>query len=60
MQQINEKAINALLRVRQKLKGTDFQENKQLTVEEQVSRLIKEATSPVNICQSWPGWCPFW
>jgi FKBP12-rapamycin complex-associated protein len=60
MQQINEKAVNALLRVKQKLRGTDFQENKQLTVEEQVSRLIKEATSAGNICQSWPGWCPFW
>jgi serine/threonine-protein kinase mTOR len=60
MQQINEKAVNALLRVKQKLRGNDFQEGKQLTVEEQVSKLIKEATSAVNICQSWPGWCPFW
>lgn len=41
MQQINEKAINALQRVRHKLRGTDFPGNKQLAVDEQVSRLIK-------------------
>ena len=60
MQQINEKAVNALQRVRHKLRGTDFPGSKQLAVDEQVSRLIKEATAAINICQSWPGWCPFW
>ena len=32
-QQINEKAVKALQRVKQKPKGTDFNENMQLTVE---------------------------
>lgn len=58
-QQINEKAVNALQRVKQKLKGTEFKQT-QLTVEQQVAKLIQQATSPINICQSWPGWCPFW
>ena len=31
--QINEKAVKSLQRVKQKLKGTDFNENMQLTVE---------------------------
>jgi serine/threonine-protein kinase mTOR len=59
-EQINEKAVKALERVKQKLKGTDFNEHEELTVEQQVSRLIQEASSSINICQSWPGWCPFW
>jgi FKBP12-rapamycin complex-associated protein len=59
-QQINEKAVKALQRVKQKLRGCDFEGRGQLSVEDQVGRLIQEATSPLNICQSWPGWCPFW
>lgn len=30
------------------------------TVEEQVDRLIIEATSVENLCQLFVGWCPFW
>ncbi len=30
-----------------------------LDVKEQVSRLIKQATSHENLCQSYLGWCPF-
>ena len=26
----------------------------------QVNRLIKQATSHENLCQSYIGWCPFW
>lgn len=26
----------------------------------QVERLIREAISTVNLCQSYIGWCPFW
>ena len=60
MQQINEKAINALQRVRHKLRGTDFPGSKQLAVDEQVTRLSKEATWAVDTSQSRQGWCPFW
>ena len=56
--QINEKALRALIRIKHKLKGTDFNAKKPLKVNEQVDRLIKEAISHENICQSWPGWCP--
>lgn len=31
-----------------------------LSVEEQVDRLIKEATSVENLCRLFMGWCPFW
>ena len=31
-----------------------------LDVQTQVERLITEATSHVNLCQSYIGWCPFW
>ena len=31
-----------------------------LTVELQVERLIAEATSVENLCQLYPGWCPYW
>jgi FKBP12-rapamycin complex-associated protein len=31
-----------------------------LDVRSQVERLISEATSHVNLCQCYVGWCPFW
>jgi len=31
-----------------------------LDVSGQVQRLIVEATSHINLCQSYIGWCPFW
>lgn len=31
-----------------------------LSVKSQVDRLIEEATSVQNLCQSYVGWCPFW
>ena len=31
-----------------------------LDVRSQVERLIVEATSHVNLCQCYVGWCPFW
>jgi hypothetical protein len=37
---VNEKASQALNRIKQKLKGRDFDESKVLTVEDQVSKLI--------------------
>ena len=30
------------------------------TVREQVARLLLQATSHENLCQSYIGWCPFW
>eukprot|EP00501_MAST-03F_sp_TOSAG23-6_P002180 GSMAST32.ASY1.ANO1.2280.1 assembled CDS len=31
-----------------------------LSVEKQVDKLIKQATSKDNLCQCYIGWCPFW
>eukprot|EP00252_Welwitschia_mirabilis_P018999 TRINITY_DN4284_c0_g1_i1.p1 TRINITY_DN4284_c0_g1~~TRINITY_DN4284_c0_g1_i1.p1 ORF type:complete len:1768 (+),score=306.64 TRINITY_DN4284_c0_g1_i1:368-5305(+) len=31
-----------------------------LTVKSQVQKLIAQATSHENLCQSYVGWCPFW
>eukprot|EP00918_Siedleckia_nematoides_P001533 GHVU01003626.1.p1 GENE.GHVU01003626.1~~GHVU01003626.1.p1 ORF type:complete len:700 (-),score=107.62 GHVU01003626.1:231-2330(-) len=50
-----------LSRVDRKLSGTEFLDDQQpLPVEEQVQRLIEEATSHENQCQAFMGWCPFW
>ncbi|KAG8190056.1 hypothetical protein JTE90_023028 [Oedothorax gibbosus] len=57
---LNEKAVQIINRVRDKLTGKDFDPEKTLEVEEQVELLIKQATSHENLCQSYIGWCPFW
>lgn len=31
-----------------------------LSVEHQVRRLIREATSNTNLCQHYIGWCAYW
>lgn len=56
---MDHQAIKVLSRIHSKLTGTDFPD-KNLDVQQQVDRLIQEATSPVNLCQSYIGWCPFW
>jgi FKBP12-rapamycin complex-associated protein len=56
---LNEKAVEVITRVQQKLTGTDFT-NSKLTVEEQVAKLIDQATSSENLSQGYFGWCPFW
>ena len=60
----NEKAMQVIARVESKLKGTDFTDDRgnveMLEVPKQVQRLILEATSHINLCQAYIGWCPFW
>lgn len=56
----NERAVQVLKRVREKLTGTDFNPRDNLDVEEQVARLIAQATNIENICQHYIGWCSFW
>ena len=58
--QTNAKAAAVLSRVRDKLTGNDFYEDEKISVEEQVRRLILQATSRYNLCQSYSGWCPFY
>ena len=74
-EQVSEKALAVVARVESKLKGTDFVDEVVaaagggvgqvggevvLDVERQVQRLIVEATSHINLCQAYIGWCPFW
>jgi phosphatidylinositol kinase/protein kinase (PI-3 family) len=58
--ELNSKALAVIARVESKLIGRDFDPNITLDVESHVDRLIKEATSHVNLCQCYIGWCPFW
>lgn len=57
------RALEVINRIQAKLTGRDFAKNDEsddLNVEEQVERLIKEATSVENLCQLFTGWCPLW
>ena len=56
----NERAVQVLKRVREKLTGMDFKNTHPITVEDQVARLISQATNIENICQHYIGWCSFW
>ena len=59
---LNDKALTVVARVEAKLKGTDFTSDcgNVLDVQQQVERLINQATSHVNLAQAYIGWCPFW
>ena len=70
-EQQNQRALQALSRVKEKLTGRDFnrpgttingqpKEVLELDVNDQVERLIREATSLENLCQHYIGWCSFW
>lgn len=56
----NTKALAVLARVESKLQGRDFSPVEELDVPSQVEELIRQATSHVNLCQCYVGWCPFW
>lgn len=56
----NARAVEVLDRVAQKLTGRDFNPEDELTVNEQVNKLIIEATKLENLCQHYIGWCSFW
>lgn len=62
---LNERALKVIRRVQDKLAGTDFhspeeEEVEPLDVQDQVQRLIVQATSSENLCQLFIGWCAFW
>lgn len=56
----NARALEVYQRVQKKLTGRDFNPDEELTVEKQVEKLIRQATALENLCQAFPGWCPFW
>ncbi|KAI9352104.1 armadillo-type protein [Obelidium mucronatum] len=59
---INARAIAIVSRVEAKLTGADFKTRSSTPLDfaSQVDRLILQATSTENLCQSWVGWCAFW
>ena len=57
---LNKIAILVLKRIIDKLQGTDFGEDDVLSINQQVERLINQATSHENLCQNYIGWSPFW
>ena len=60
-QVLNDRAVSVLRRVKMKLAGSDFSDRApKLDITTQVSRLINESRSDLNLCQLYVGWCPFW
>eukprot|EP00736_Rhodelphis_marinus_P007859 Rmarinus@m.12108 len=57
---LNERAIQVMNRVNEKMTGKDFGNAEALDVPSQVQRLVLQATSHENLCQCYIGWCPFW
>jgi FKBP12-rapamycin complex-associated protein len=56
----NERAMQVLNRVKEKLMGRDFKPDEELTYIVQVDKLLIEATKFENLCQHYIGWCSFW
>ncbi|KAI5794446.1 armadillo-type protein [Peziza echinospora] len=56
----NARALVVLKRVRSKLTGHDFKPTEELTISDQVDKLIQQATSLECLCQHYIGWCSFW
>ena len=59
-EELNKIAKIVLGRIIDKLKGTDFSKIEPLDYKQQVEKLVRQATSHENLCQSYLGWCPFW
>jgi len=63
---LNDRAVQVMRRISDKLTGRDglpgqdggYVESD--SVKRQVRRLIQQATSHENLCQSYIGWCPWW
>jgi len=56
----NARALQVLARVKEKLTGRDFKRDVELAIDEQVEKLLSEATNLENLCQHYIGWCSFW
>lgn len=61
---LNERAVVVMKRMSDKLTGRDFlpegHAGESDSAQRQVRRLIQQATSHENLCQSYIGWCSFW
>lgn len=56
----NARATLVLKRIADKLTGNDFPRSQELSIPDQVDKLIQQATSVENLCQHYIGWCSFW
>lgn len=56
------RAMEVITRIQSKLTGRDFSDSilNELNVEQQVRKLIDEATDVENLCQLFVGWCAYW
>lgn len=59
-EELNGRAVDIIQRIQTKLTGRDFGESTVLGTDEQVDKLIQQATSVENLCQLFIGWCPYW
>eukprot|EP00798_Chlamydomonas_sp_ICE-L_P022754 gene22754-29922_t len=63
---LNSRAVEVMKRMSDKLMGRDYAvegmalQTESDSVSSQVQRLIGQAISHENLCQSYIGWCPFW
>ena len=63
---LNERAVAVMKRMSDKLTGRDFAQEglpgapESDSIQSQVQRLISQACSHENLCQSYIGWCAFW
>ncbi|KAJ2155964.1 hypothetical protein GGF46_005501 [Coemansia sp. RSA 552] len=56
----NPKGRAIVKRIHDKLTGTDFNPNEELTVPQQVNKLIQQATSSENLAVLYAGWVSLW
>ncbi|WFD00567.1 non-specific serine/threonine protein kinase [Malassezia yamatoensis] len=56
----NQRALEVVRRIQNKLSGRDFNPNFTLSVPDQVQRLVQDATCVENLCVAFIGWCAFW
>ena len=58
----NERAVEVLNRVKEKLTGRDFKTQGGVPLDyiKQTDKLLTEATKLENLCQHYIGWCSFW
>lgn len=59
-EELNQRALAVIRRIKDKLSGDDFAHHRALSVEAQVELLIQESTAVENLCACYVGWCPFW
>ncbi|KAF9684246.1 hypothetical protein SADUNF_Sadunf04G0097900 [Salix dunnii] len=55
----NVYAMSVLRRIEMKIDGQDIVNNREISIEEQVDHLLKQAMSVDNLCNMYEGWTPW-